>query len=452
MGHTEANLAKYVKLARGGILFVDEAYALYKKDSGKDFGHSAIHGLVKAMEDHREDLVVILAGYKREMGEFLAYNPGLRERVPFHLEFPDYSEEELLQIAQFMAAEDSYVLTEEARDALQRQLRREKLDETFGNARTVRNLLERAKIQHAVRAMRSTDVGGGERYAAYTVLTAEDVVPEEPEREKQLADVMAELNGLVGLDEVKRMVRQMVDVLTLEQKRAQHGLEDQPLAVHLAFIGNPGTGKTTVARLLGRIFRHLGLLPKGHFVEVSRKDLVAGYMGQTALKTAEKVREALGGVLFVDEAYALARRSQEFGAEALATLIKEMEDRKGLLTVILAGYPLEMEALFQLNPGLKSRVRFALHFEDYGASELVEIVKRKAEAAQYRLTVEAEEKLWRLFIKACSEAGADFGNGRLAEQVFEKAKLRLSSRVSKMQGDVGREVLMTISEEDVEEV
>lgn len=446
MGHTEANLTKYVKRALGGVLFVDEAYALFKKDSSKDFGMTAINGLVKAMEDHKEQLVVIFAGYKQEMREFFTANPGLRERVPFHIDFPDYTEEELLQIADYLAAKDHYTLTPNAKEALLKRVLREKLDETFGNGRTVRNLMEKAIIRHAVRAANSDP-----SQETYTTLTAEDFQVEDLPETETLEDVLAELDRLVGLEEVKRLVRQMVDVLALEKKRLAHGLQDSPLTLHMAFTGNPGTGKTTVARLMGRLLRAMELLPKGHFVEASRKDLVAGYMGQTTLKTAEKLKEALGGVLFIDEAYALGTRGQkDFGAEALATMIKEMEDRKGLLTVILAGYTKEMGELFRLNPGLKSRVRFTLHFPDYTASDLVEIVKRKAQASQYRLTEEAEEKLWQLFIRECSQAGEEFGNGRLAEQVFEKAKLRLSTRVGRLEGDVEKEMLMTITEEDVE--
>ncbi|WP_018133108.1 AAA family ATPase [Effusibacillus pohliae] len=447
MGQTEANLRKCVKRAIGGILLIDEAYALYKKDSGKDFGLNVIHGLVKVMEDCRDRLVVILAGYKQEMQELLNANPGLRERIPFHLEFPDFTEEELLQIGEYLALQDHYVLADDAKEALIRQAMRQKIDETFGNARTVRNLIEKAKIRHAVRA-----IAGEPSEAAYTTLTAADFADvDEESKSDSLGSVLAELDQLVGLERVKEWVRQIVDMLHLEQKRRQYGLTDEPITLHMAFTGNPGTGKTTVARLLGRILRHMGLLPKGHFVEASRKDLVAGYIGQTATKTADKIKEALGGVLFIDEAYALAGRGREdFGQEAIATLIKEMEDKKGRLTVILAGYPQEMEALFRLNPGLKSRVRFTIEFPDYTASELVEIVKRKAEATRYRLSEAAEEKLWGYFLRQCLASGGDFGNGRLAETIFEQAKMRMSRRISRLLGETKPELLCTITEEDIE--
>lgn len=444
VGQTEANLLKSVRRALGGILFIDEAYGLYKKDSNKDFGVTAINGLVKILEDYREKLIVIVAGYKREMFSFLSCNPGLRERIPFHIEFPDYTPEEMVQIAEWFAAKDQYTLTQEAKDALLKQVMRTKIDETFGNARTVRNWIEKAKIRHGVRVGEM----GGSGTDTYTLLTAEDFTMGNGTEEERLQDVLQELEQLVGLTEVKQLVKQMIDLLAFEKKRMEHGMQDEAIALHMAFIGNPGTGKTTVARLLGRILRRLDLLPKGHFVEVGRKDLVAGYMGQTALKTAEKVKEALGGILFIDEAYALARKRDDFGAEALATLIKEMEDKKGLFTVIFSGYTKEMEELFALNPGLKSRVRFIFHFSDYTASELVEIVKQKAYASQYRLTKGAEEKLWRYFIQRCSEADESFGNGRLAEQIFERAKMNVSSRVSLMP-EVDRDALATITEEDL---
>ncbi|WP_198299742.1 AAA family ATPase [Tumebacillus avium] len=446
MGHTEQNLTKYTKRAQGGVLFIDEAYTLYKKDSAKDFGLTAINGLVKLLEDHREDLVVIVAGYKKQMDEFFTFNQGLRERIPFHVDFPDYSDAELLAIADHLAEQDHYQLTPEAKDTLLRRALREKLDETFGNARTIRNLLEKAKINHAVHAKTQSAEPAPD---AYSTLTAEDFHDSSLPDAETLDDVLRDLDSLVGLEEVKRVVKQMSAVLAMEQKRSAYGLEDSPLTLHMAFTGNPGTGKTTVARLLGRILRVLGLLPKGHFVEASRKDLVAGYMGQTALKTGDKIREATGGILFIDEAYALARsKREEFGAEALATLIKEMEDKKDLLAVIFAGYTQEMEDLLKLNPGLKSRIRFHLHFPDYNASDLVEIVKRKAERSRYEITPEAEEKLWRCFIRECSLAGPDFGNGRLAENVLERAKINLSTRLAQMEGEIDKTMLMTLTEDD----
>ncbi|TCP58046.1 SpoVK/Ycf46/Vps4 family AAA+-type ATPase [Tumebacillus sp. BK434] len=446
MGHTEQNLTKYTRRAQGGVLFIDEAYTLYKKDSAKDFGLTAINGLVKLLEDHREDLVVIVAGYKKQMDEFFSFNQGLRERIPFHVDFPDYTDDELLAIADYLALQDHYQLTAAAKDALLRRALREQLDDTFGNARTIRNLLEKAKINHAVHAK----TGSAERSPdAYTTLTAEDFQDGSLSETETLEDVLRDLDSLVGLEEVKGVVKQMTAVLAMEQKRSAYGLTDSPLTLHMAFTGNPGTGKTTVARLMGRILRVLGLLPKGHFVEAARKDLVAGYMGQTALKTGEKIREATGGILFIDEAYALARsKREEYGAEALATLIKEMEDKKDLLAVIFAGYTKEMEELLALNPGLKSRIRFHLHFPDYNASDLVEIVKGKAERSHYLITPEAEEKLWRFFIRECSLAGADFGNGRLAENVFERAKINLSTRLAQQEGEVDKTMLMTLTEDD----
>ncbi|GAX90098.1 stage V sporulation protein K [Effusibacillus lacus] len=445
MGHTEANLVKYVKRALGGILFIDEAYALYKKDSSKDFGMNVIHGLVKIMEDYRDQLVVIAAGYRKEMAELIDSNPGLRERIPFHVDFPDYSGEELLQIAEYMALQDQYKLSDDAKEALLRLVQREKLDETFGNARTVRNLLDKAKIRHAARATEDPRME-----SAFTTLEAADFSDDPHAVDQDLDDALGELEQLVGLEQVKRLVKQIVDVLNLEKNRAQFGLNDEPVTFHMAFTGNPGTGKTTVARILGRIFKVMGLLPRGHFVEASRKDLVSGYVGQTALKTAEKVKEALGGVLFIDEAYALNGRGREdFGKEAIATLIKEMEDRKGLLTVILAGYTKEMEGLFQLNPGLRSRVRFFIHFPDYTPGELVEIVRQKAAASRYRLSEAAEEKIWNRFLQEWFKAGSDFGNGRLAEKVFEQAKLRMSERIARLEGELSEERLSLITEEDI---
>jgi hypothetical protein len=239
--------------------------------------------------------------------------------------------------------------------------------------------------------------------------------PEEPA--KSLEELLAELDGLIGLETVKREIHRQAQLLRVEKLRAQAGLRSATITRHLVFNGNPGTGKTTVARLVAGIYRALGLLSKGHLVEVDRSELVAGYLGQTATKTADVVAGALGGVLFIDEAYSLA--GDQYGTEAIDTLVKEMEDHRDDLVVIVAGYPLPMAGFIATNPGLSSRFRTTIGFEDYTDDELVRIFSALAEDADYVPTPEAVDRFRALLPPA--PRGEGFGNGRFARNTLEAA-------------------------------
>ncbi|UOF90596.1 AAA family ATPase [Fodinisporobacter ferrooxydans] len=445
IGHSEANLAKYIQQAIGGILFIDEAHALYKAESAKDYGHDLIHVLVKAMEDYRSQLVVILAGYKKEMGEFLNSNIGLRDRIPFYLDFPDFTIEELLQIAKQMAKNQySYELDANVDGVLRELIEKARVDDTFGNARMIRNLIEQAVINHANRVAADSS----QEFDPYTVLTKEDFTFAESTNSSH-NPVWERIQGTVGLKEVKDTLKQIGNLLVFDQKRLELGIESKPPMMHMAFTGNPGTGKTMVARLIGEWLKEIGLLKRGHFVEVSAKDLIAGYVGQTVHKTAAKIREALGGILFIDEAYALAKGGlRQYGEEAIAVLVKEMDEQRGNLVVILAGYKKEMEELLHVNPGLKSRIRFHLEFPDYQASELVEIFKQKAAQEKFEMPSEVEERLWEYFINCTAAFDGMSGNGRLAENVFEKTRLALATRIQN-HGMDQMEDLLTLTVADI---
>ncbi|MFC7485435.1 AAA family ATPase [Knoellia sp. CPCC 206453] len=243
----------------------------------------------------------------------------------------------------------------------------------------------------------------------------EQVKPEEPQ--KSVEELLAELDALTGLAGVKGEIHRQVAVLRIEAKRAAAGLKTPDLTRHLVFTGNPGTGKTTVARLVSGIYRALGLLSKGQLVEVDRSELVAGYLGQTAMKTQEVVKSAIGGVLFIDEAYSLA--GDQYGTEAVDTLVKEMEDQRDDLVIIVAGYPVPMQFFIAQNPGLASRFRTTIDFVDYTDDELVAIFRGIATGADYDVTDAVEARFRELLAQQARDAS--FGNGRYARNVFEAA-------------------------------
>ena len=280
---------------------------------------------------------------------------------------------------------------------------------------------------------------------------AEEQKKAEEERPKEDMEVLkAELNSYIGLEVVKAEVESLINLVKVNKLRKEHGLKTEDLSLHMVFSGNPGTGKTMIARLMSRIYHSLGILSKGHLVEVDRSGLVAGYVGQTAIKTKEVIDKALGGVLFIDEAYALSTRGpQDYGQEAIETLLKNMEDHRDDLVVIVAGYVNLMNDFVHSNPGLQSRFNRFLYFPDYSVEEMAAIFEMRYKKAGYQLDEKADEVLRRI-IREESEDNIGFGNARGVRNLFEQAISRQANRLAK-QDVITRDELMALKAEDLED-
>lgn len=269
--------------------------------------------------------------------------------------------------------------------------------------------------------------------------------------EKSLPELMDELDSYVGLHKVKDQVRDLIDYQKVQKLRRDNNLYTEKGTMHLAFTGNPGTGKTTVARIVGLIYKQLGLLSKGHFLEVSRTDLIAGYQGQTALKVKKIIEKSKGGVLFIDEAYSITENehSDSYGRECLTELTKALEDYREDLVVIVAGYSQPMAQFFESNPGLKSRFNTFIEFDDYNAEELLDIIKHICKKNDYYMNDEIVSELQKYFIQQINSKEDNFANGRLARNVFEKIVMNHARRVSKYEY-VSYDDLKTIRKDDLE--
>ena len=449
-GETAVKTNAKIDEAIGGILFVDEAYQLASSDSD-DYGKEAIATLLKRMEDDRDKLIVIAAGYTDEMRDFLDANSGLRSRFSKTIEFSDYTAKELAAIFRSIAKKNEFVLSadlEEGLDAAMVKLTA-KRDRTFGNARFVRQLFEDATGRQANRLAESgnldadalktlalADLGLGERKA--------DV------RAPTIDEVLAELDSLVGLKPVKDELRRLIATVRANKMREEKGLENNvTMSYNFVFTGNPGTGKTTVARILGKAFRALGVLDRANFVETDRSGLVAKYEGQTAAKTNKLIDSAMGGILFIDEAYQLNQgENDQYGSEAVATLLKRMEDARGSMVVIIAGYSNEMKKFMEINSGLESRFNRTIEFPDYSAKELAEIYRSMAKKAKYRLSDDVEHWLVPYISMLTEKRDKNFGNARWARNLFEKSVERQALRVTDLK-DPSAEELQTLRLKDL---
>ena len=449
-GETATKTNAKVDEAIGGVLFVDEAYQLVSGDND-NYGKEAIAALIKRMEDDRDKLIVVAAGYTDEMREFLDANPGMRSRIARTIEFPDYSAAELAAIFRSMAKKNDFTLAPDLEAGLDAAIAKltARRDRTFGNARFVRQLFEDATGRQANRLAES---GSLDADALKTLVLADLAVGERKAdlHAPTVEEVLAELDALTGMKPVKEEVRRLVATVKANKLRAEKGVGgDVTMSYNFVFTGNPGTGKTTVARILGRAFRALGVLERANFVETDRSGLVAKYEGQTAAKTNKLIDSAAGGILFIDEAYQLNQgENDQYGAEAVAPLLKRREDARGTMVVIIAGYKEEMKKFMAINSGLESRFNRTIEFPDYSAKELAEIYRSMAKKAKYTLSADTDHWLEPYISMLTKERGKSFGNARWARNLFEKSIERQALRVTEL-ADPSPEELTTIRLKDL---
>lgn len=412
IGETAIKTRKVLESALGGVLFIDEAYSLYQQTGGS-FGQQAVDTILKFMEDHRRDIVVIFAGYTDKMQDFLSMNPGLVSRVSNRFDFEDYTPEEVAEIGYHALMNDDYIIDEELYKRVVASKYRSSSDRS--NGRWVRNFNDQL-----VRVMMTRSVADPDADAQ--TITEEDVyrcIGGDTEAKRgAVNELLDELDRLVGLEPVKAFVRDLVMQAEADQHLAQLGtLSDMP-TYHMVFAGNPGTGKTTVAKIIAKLFFNLGILANSTVEEVDRSDLVGAYIGHTEQNTTRAINTALGGVLFIDEAYQLVTTGtgNDFGKQAVETLITALENHRNEFVAIFAGYTADMERFLDANAGLRSRIPHHIEFPDYTAEEVGQIVANRLQARW----VVNEDKVAQIAATRYSQLPAsEQSNGRWARNFAE---------------------------------
>ena len=428
-GETPKVVDRLCDKAMGGILFVDEAYTLAPVSQGGDRdnqGAQALEQLMKRMEDDRGKFVVIAAGYRTEMDNLFRINPGVRSRFSYFLNIDDYNPEELYQIMQVFAKSKKYIFAPEA-EALARKMINElyaSRDKDFANGRTMRQLFDKITARQAERLQRENMATKTDE-ELMTIIEAD--IPYEAPKTVDYTECLAKLNGMVGLAAVKQEISNLAAFLNLQIRRGETNTFQ---GKHYVFTGNPGTGKTTVARIMADVFRTLGILSRGQLVEADRSKLVSGYSGQTAIKTNQLIDSAMGGILFIDEAYTLKSGDNDsFGGEAIDTLLKRLEDDRGKFICIVAGYTDQMHDFIDSNPGLKSRFTQTIHFDDYSPDELTQIFINLAQGKNFTVDDSTRDAIHRQFEQLYLRRDKNFGNAREARRIFDAAVEKQSQRL-----------------------
>lgn len=435
VGDSEANVKNYVNKAIGGVLFIDEAYALMGSPGNTGgFGLDAVNTLLTLLENRKGDFVCIMAGYTKEMGEFVRMNPGIPSRCNVTIEFPDYTARELELLFRNMLTNNNenteFTLDAKAQEMLPKIFDKMylKRSDTFGNAREVRNLFDLAVKRHRMR-------GAEDSQFSYA-----DIVGEDATEEISVEDIMKELDGFVGMQSVKDAVRRIAQEIAVQRQLIEMGEAQEGLTkFNFILTGNPGTGKSTVARTFGRIFKALGVTSTDRVTEKVPKDIIGMYINESDKRMDAAINEAMGGVLFLDEAYdlepmdAAGQSTSSEGKKAVQTLMTRMENEAGKFVVICAGYPKEMSTFMNSNPGLKRRFSHTIHIEDYTAEELLQIYENAAKAKKYNFTLKDDEvrnKARNMFRNMVAMKDEKFGNAGEAIMKVAETKTNINNRIA----------------------
>lgn len=429
--------------AKGGVLFIDEAYSL-KSDI-------AVTALIQELENQRDNVIVIFAGYNERMQAFMEINEGLKSRIPYWIEFPDYTADELTDILKQMLQERGFSATEDAIREAHYIFEKVRHTDNFGNGRYVRNLIECAIKNQAVRLISLREDASNIRKKELFQITKADIgmLDEGMRDERVIGTAKKELEEMIGLSSVKEVIHKAIANYRLKKLCMDRGIQKERASLHMVFTGNPGTAKTTVARLFAEIMKDEKVLSTGTFVEVGRADLVGDHIGATAPLVKRKFKEAQGGVLFIDEAYSLVDSYENgFGDEAINTLVQEMENHRDDVIVIFAGYPIQMQHFLDRNPGLLSRIAFHVEFEDYSVDELCDITKLMLSKKQMTITEAAMKKLRKSYDSV--RGNSDYGNGRFVRKMLEEAEMNLAERMAQLEeSEITTQLITTIEECDI---
>jgi len=452
-GQTAIKTNQLIDSAMGGVLFIDEAYTLKSNDQDS-FGAEAIDTLLKRLEDDRGKFICIVAGYTDQMHDFIDTNPGLKSRFTQTIHFDDYTPDELTEIFINLAKGKNFTVDEDTRNAIHRQFEQLYLrrDKNFGNAREARRIFDQAVEKQSQRLMSEMGNPDFKDEDMYRITTA-DLPMAQSEQARPLDEVLNELDDFIGMRSVKNMIRRLaVQSMFMKQRAAAGAGKVQQMSMNFILTGNPGTGKTSIARKMGEILQSMEILPTSRVIESSRATLVGKYMGETPKIVNNMCDKAMGGILFIDEAYTLSSENDQYGKEAIDTLMKRMEDDRGKFVVIAAGYKDEMETFLAVNPGLASRFTHKMHIDDYNEDELLAIYKKMASKDNYKLSPEAEFKLMDLICRMVISKNNSFGNAREMRNMLDATIQQLSMRVSQLpQSEITQETYQLILPEDIKE-
>ena len=435
VGQTAIKTNQLVDRALGGVLFIDEAYTLTSSDLDT-FGKEAVDTLLKRLEDDRGKFVCIIAGYPAEMENFLGTNPGLRSRFTETIHFNDYTAIELAEIFFNLCRDKKFTMSTATREGVLAYFQRMYAQRTkdFGNAREVRRTFDTAVANQSKRLMQEIADSTMFNSEMMYELTLRDIEGEEADRVRPIDEVTKAMDrDFIGMSEVKETIRRLAAQTMFLRDRAKMGLGDVEMPiVNIILTGNPGTGKTTITRTLGQVLQSVGMLPTSKVIECDRSTLVGKYMGETPKLVNSYIERAMGGILFIDEAYTLSQANDQYGREAIETLMKRMEDDAGKFVVVAAGYKQEMDRFLDTNPGLASRFNYRLHINDYTVPELVRIFELMASKKHYQLSPEAELKMYERIRHMYDTKQRNFGNARAIRNLFSQTIQNLSMRVSEI--------------------